>query len=1163
MAAPDGTVELLSEEAYNRVKLGTTELVEQIKHIKEINRLLSGSRTPASSDSAVSQLTAQLQAQEATIRRLQQDYTRLAEVRRTATQRTAEEVVNQRILNQNAIQAATINSQLAGAYRRLSAEVAQAAQKYQDLIARGRLAGQSQRDFNRELRAASAEFNTLQTRVLAADRAVGRWQRTGERSITVARDLVNAFGIATGVTLFAALARDVFNTTRELQSMDLALRQVLGSEKEAASAQQFLSTISENYGINIQVLTKSYIGFFAASKTAIDTGKISGQQIRDIFQSVSKAAGAMGLSVDQQQGAFLALSQMMSKGKVSAEELNQQLSERLPGAFGILAKSMGVTEIQLNKMLKDGKVLAAEVLPAFAKELERAYGVDNLHRVESLAAATTRFSNAWTEMIRTMNEGDSVFSNTLTFLIDSLSKVMEGFSFLLTSQKQLQQDAENSLFTKAYEEELDFLNRLEEGWVRTAQARTRFNDLNAALEGGNGLREQRQKLQAELKFLRAEYAKMSALSKLTGVSKPLETDIASTEAEINKLNEIISTYEGTLSALGETLDSTTKKEENLTKARAGRSYDPQAAILAARLRYLKELMEANDAEYEASKANTERQIRNLNEIATNEKLSYEARINAYGQMLRKKEEMLAADLTRTNMRLEEQRKLELDEALKAYNANLKKAAPADASKRTAEQQRAVNEITRLYGLERIEINRHIDESIKEADITNSKELQEVAKQNSEALIVIENKRRELILSTDKTYRDQQIALFKKTADNESLSLEIRQANFRTYIALKQKQIDIDKAAAIAASNQSKEELDAIQARFAVVQDLLNQENQNESPFAKSVDEANAALKSLRDTLTSGIFENAGFSGLEKLFDGSFDKIIAGFDNMATEVAKRGGTLEEILAAQNEASLKKFQYTFATIAEVAKQAYGFINQFQQENFDAEYMRLEKQKNVALMFAGESATARAEIERQYEEKRRQIAQREARAKKETALFSAIVDTASAVVAALPNYILAAAVAVLGAAQIAIISSQQIPEFYKGTENAPGGLAWVDERGPEIHTDKHGRIKSTGSEKGANLRWLEKGDKIKTAAESRLMFDRGLNDIMQNNGILPPVVVNNSGITDAQIDRLAVILDKPQGSTNEVSFSERGIEFYKLQQGKRIQILNSSLRLKSRNV
>ena len=64
-----------------------------------------------------------------------------------------------------------------------------------------------------------------------------------------------------------------------------------------------------------------------------------------------------------------------------------------------------------------------------------------------------------------------------------------------------------------------------------------------------------------------------------------------------------------------------------------------------------------------------------------------------------------------------------------------------------------------------------------------------------------------------------------------------------------------------------------------------------------------------------------------------------------------------------------------------------------------------------------------------------------------------------------------------------------FYKGTNNAPEGFAWTDEKGSEIHTDKQGNIKDLGSDGGARLKWLDKGDKIFTHGESMNMLNTSL--------------------------------------------------------------------------
>ena len=54
---------------------------------------------------------------------------------------------------------------------------------------------------------------------------------------------------------------------------------------------------------------------------------------------------------------------MISKGKVQAEELRGQLGERLPSAFQLAAKAMGMTTAQLDKFMADGKLTAEDLLP--------------------------------------------------------------------------------------------------------------------------------------------------------------------------------------------------------------------------------------------------------------------------------------------------------------------------------------------------------------------------------------------------------------------------------------------------------------------------------------------------------------------------------------------------------------------------------------------------------------------------------------------------------------------------------------------------------------------------------------------------------------------------------------------------------------------------------
>ncbi len=121
---------------------------------------------------------------------------------------------------------------------------------------------------------------------------------------------------------------------------------------------------------------------FAQLSAAARESSLTTTQLENVFVGVATASVALGLSSEQTTGAMRALQQMMSKGTVQAEELRGQLGERIPGAFGLAAKAMGVTTKALGKMLEQGQVLADELLPKLATEFISTFGV------QAQAAAT-------------------------------------------------------------------------------------------------------------------------------------------------------------------------------------------------------------------------------------------------------------------------------------------------------------------------------------------------------------------------------------------------------------------------------------------------------------------------------------------------------------------------------------------------------------------------------------------------------------------------------------------------------------------------------------------------------------------------------------------------------------------------------------------------------
>lgn len=192
-----------------------------------------------------------------------------------------------------------------------------------------------------------------------------------------------------GLSNFVSRLIDV---ARETNRVTTALKNVSGGMAQFADNQRFLIDMAKKYGLEINALTGNFAKFTAAAS-------ISGMSMMDqrkIFESVSRAVTAFGMSADDSNGVFLALSQMMSKGKISSEELRLQMGERLPIALQAMAKAAGVSVAGLDKLMKQGKLMSTDVLPKFAEALnEMIPNVDT----DNLETSVNRLKNVFTEFV--------------------------------------------------------------------------------------------------------------------------------------------------------------------------------------------------------------------------------------------------------------------------------------------------------------------------------------------------------------------------------------------------------------------------------------------------------------------------------------------------------------------------------------------------------------------------------------------------------------------------------------------------------------------------------------------------------------------------------------------------------------------------------------------
>ena len=115
------------------------------------------------------------------------------------------------------------------------------------------------------------------------------------------------------------------------------------------------------------------IANYTKLKASVVGAGLGTEETNKAFEALSASVLATGGDTQDLNSALRAASQVFSKGKVSAEELRQQIGERLPGAFTIFADSMGITTKELDKLLEDGKVDLLDFV-GFTEELIKRYG---------------------------------------------------------------------------------------------------------------------------------------------------------------------------------------------------------------------------------------------------------------------------------------------------------------------------------------------------------------------------------------------------------------------------------------------------------------------------------------------------------------------------------------------------------------------------------------------------------------------------------------------------------------------------------------------------------------------------------------------------------------------------------------------------------------------
>lgn len=178
------------------------------------------------------------------------------------------------------------------------------------------------------------------------------------------------------------------------------------------SAEQAVKTVAKL----TEMGAKTPFEFEGLDKAAklLDMAGFKGDDLFTTLTKVGDAVSAIGGGEAELSGISLALFQIATKGKISAQEMNQ-LAERGIPAWDMLAQGMGKSVQEVMKMSENGKLFAKEALPLIINQMGEKFG-----------GAMEKQSHTFNGMISTAKDYFKIISGELSKpLFEKLKAGME------------------------------------------------------------------------------------------------------------------------------------------------------------------------------------------------------------------------------------------------------------------------------------------------------------------------------------------------------------------------------------------------------------------------------------------------------------------------------------------------------------------------------------------------------------------------------------------------------------------------------------------------------------------------------------------------------------------------------------------------------------------
>ena len=228
-------------------------------------------------------------------------------------------------------------------------------------------------------------------------------------------------------------AADAATYASEMQKLRIALKGVTKDQATYEKGLKIITDTSRKLNVPIAASTKQ---FTTLSASVLGAGGTI-EQAEEVFTGVSNAIKATGGNAEDVQSAIRAMSQIFGKGKVSAEELQGQLGERLAGAVVKFAEANGSSLQDLQKDLRDGVVGLDQVIK-FAEKLNIDFAETAEEIANSSADAGQKLKQRMEDLKLAIGEGvqpiGGAFQKSFADIADAIVKtepLIKGINLVL------------------------------------------------------------------------------------------------------------------------------------------------------------------------------------------------------------------------------------------------------------------------------------------------------------------------------------------------------------------------------------------------------------------------------------------------------------------------------------------------------------------------------------------------------------------------------------------------------------------------------------------------------------------------------------------------------------------------------------------------------------